>query len=64
MPPARSPTYERLRQTIAERMRMRPIELMLMELPAAVSAAGPVSFSRSWERTDESLQGRRLCRGV
>ena len=34
MPPHPSPTYERLRQTIAERMRMGPIDqpLMLMEL--------------------------------
>jgi uncharacterized protein with PIN domain len=28
MPPVRLPTYERLRATIAERMRMRPIELL------------------------------------
>jgi hypothetical protein len=34
MPPHPSPTYERFRETIAEWMRMRPIDqlLMLMEL--------------------------------
>jgi hypothetical protein len=34
MAPHPSPTYERLRQTISERMRMSPIDqpLMLMEL--------------------------------
>ena len=34
MPPRPSPTYERLRHTIAEHMRMSPIDqpLMLMEL--------------------------------
>ncbi|CAK6694786.1 hypothetical protein VB716_17340 [Synechococcus sp. CCY9201] len=28
MPPVRLPTYEHLRASIAERMRMRPIELL------------------------------------
>lgn len=34
MPPHPSPTYERLREYIAHRMRMRPIDqpLMLLEL--------------------------------
>jgi hypothetical protein len=30
MPPHPSPTYERLRETIAEWMRMRPIDQLLM----------------------------------
>jgi hypothetical protein len=35
MPPPHSATYERLRQTIAERMRMRPIDQPLMLWPKA-----------------------------
>ena len=43
MPPPPSATYQRLRETIAERMRMSPIyqPLMLMELLARRSPAPP-----------------------
>ena len=52
MPPPPSATYQRLRETIAERMRMSPIyqPLMLMELLARRSPAPRrTSPTGSWE---------------
>jgi hypothetical protein len=48
MPPHPSPTYERLRHTIAERMRMSPIDqpLMLMELLGRRSPAPAQDIAR------------------
>jgi hypothetical protein len=48
MPPHPSPTYERLRHTIAERMRMSHIyqPLMLMELLGRRSPAPAQDFAR------------------
>jgi hypothetical protein len=48
MPPHPSPTYERLRLTIAERMRMSPIDqpLMLTELLGARNSAPPQDINR------------------
>jgi len=48
MPPHPSPTYERLRETIAKRMRMSPIDqpLMLMELLGRRSPAPAQDIAR------------------
>jgi hypothetical protein len=48
MPPHPSPTFERLRDTIAQRMRMSPIDqpLMLMELLGRRSPAPAQDIAR------------------
>jgi hypothetical protein len=54
MPPHASPTHERLRETIAERMRMSPIDqpLMLMELLGRRSPAPAQDIARRIQGED------------
>jgi hypothetical protein len=51
MAPHHSPTYERLRQTIAEGMSMSPIDqpLMLMELPKTCTCYRNISSPAKME---------------
>jgi hypothetical protein len=51
MPPTPSPTYERIRDTIAKRMRMSPVDqpLMLMELLKTCSRYRTISSPAKME---------------